>query len=248
MTDEIHRGYKNSMIKKFEVEVFDFYKEMGSELRDFVWNKEDINEVTDFLGYTCHLDQFHVGDWIENLGELKADVKKRHKKAKIAAAGLGDNTDRLLVNTLTWSDAKSVECNYGLGLDEVNEGLDLLTGMNTPNDGQRFALVGGEQWKELSKIEAFAETPYVRDVTSIHGKYWQKTLWMPHSGLHKSGRIRHCLLWYREAIGHAIGSEVDIDLIRHKDMKAHHINYVMDQGACVISKDGIVILKCIEEI
>lgn len=69
---------------------------------------------------------------------------------------------------------------------------------------------------------------------------------MPHSGLTKSGSVRHCYWYHKTAIGHAVGSEVKSEITYHGDRAAWFCNNMMSQGSALIDTAGVVSLRCLE--
>jgi len=121
---------------------------------------------------------------------------------------------------------------------------------DVPDDGQRYAVVGWKQWSELLQIEEFANADYVGEDDlpwkGTQAKRWLGALWIPHSGLTKTGQLRYCYFYHKTAVGHAAGSEVITDITWHGDRAAYFVNNMMSQGAVLIDDTGVVRMRCFE--
>ena len=43
---------------------------------------------------------------------------------------------------------------------------------------------------------------------------WLGTMWLPHSGLPLAGGVRTCFWFHKSAVGHAIGQDVIVNMIK----------------------------------
>src|SRR5690606_1431390 len=129
--------------------------------------------------------------------------------------------------------------------------FELLGNADVPDDNERYALVGYKQWGQLLDIDEFSNADYVgsEDAPWLNGgqaKRWMGTIWMPHSGLPKSGANRSCFWYHKTSAGHASGQDVMTDITWHGDHAAHFINSMMSQGAKLIDSTGAVKILCAE--
>lgn len=251
-----------SFIKNFEAEVYVQYQQMGSKLRDTVRTKNNVaDNITDFMPVgkgiaggncaECELHDYFAGDWVDKLDELKTNIKEQQVAAKAGAYALGRKTDELIINQLATSGIYADADTDGLTKSKIFTAFETLEEAGVPDDGQRYAIVGWKQWVDLLRIEEFANADYVGDDQlpwkGTQAKRWLGTLWIPHSGLPKSGNVRHCFWYHKTAVGHAIGSEVKTGISWHKDRVAHFVNNIMSQGACLIDATHVVCIPCVEQ-
>lgn len=264
-----------SFIKNFEAEVHVQYQQMGSKLRNTVRVKDGIVGASttfqkvgkgtastkarhgvvpvmnvDHEPAECMLVDFYAGDWIDKLDELKTNINEQQVVARAGAYALGRKSDELIISELNKSTNLAGTNTDGLTKEKVLTAFELLGEADVPDDGQRHAVVGWKQWSELLQIEEFANADYIGDEElpwkGSQAKRWLGTLWLPHSGLPKSGAARSCFWYHKTAVGHAIGSDVKTDITWHGDRAAHFVNNMMSQGACLIDPVGVVALQCIE--
>ena len=266
---------ERSFVKNFEAEVHLQYQQMGSKLRNTVRTKNNVIGASttfqkvgkgtastkarhgmvpvmnvDHVPVECTLQDYYAGDWVDQLDELKTNINEQQVVAKAGAYALGRKTDDLIITQLTTSTNVAGTAADGLTKAKVLSAFEMLGEVDVPDDGQRFAVVGWKQWSELLNIEEFANADYVGEDDlpwkGTQAKKWLGALWLPHSGLPKSGNVRKCFWYHKTAIGHAIGAEVKTDITWHGDRAAHFVNNMMSQGACLIDGSGVVTLSCLE--
>ena len=266
---------ENAFIKNFQAEVHIQFQQMGSKLRNTVRIKDSVVGATttfqrvgkgtastkarhgkvpvmnvDHSAVECRLLDYYAGDWVDSLDELKTNINEQQVVAKAGAYALGRKTDELIIDQLATAPNKAGAGSNGLTRDKVLIAFEMLGEADIPDDGQRYAVVGWKQWSQLLTIEEFANADYVGDKDlpwkGTQAKRWLGTLWIPHSGLPKTGNVRTAFWYHKTAVGHAIGSEVKTDITWHGDRAAHFINNMMSQGACLVDDSGVVSLPCLE--
>ena len=204
----------------------------------------------------CFLQDYYAGDWVDRLDELKTNIDERMVVANAGAYALGRKTDELIIAALDSATREAVGTasgqtdNEGLTRAKVLLAFEMLGEADVPDDGNRFAVVGWKQWSELLQIEEFANADYVGEDDlpwkGTQAKRWLGALWIPHSGLTKTGQLRYCYFYHKTAVGHAAGSEVITDITWHGDRAAHFVNTMMSQGAVLVDDTGVVRMRCKE--
>ncbi|SDG67656.1 phage capsid protein [Roseospirillum parvum] len=264
-----------SFVKHFESEVHLNYQQMGSKLRNTVRTRNNIQGSTvtfqkvgkgtaatkarhgkvpvmnvDHEPISCTLYDYYAGDWVDHFDELKQAHDERHVVAKAGAYALGRKSDELIINQLDTSTNYALDGTTALTKEKVLTAFEMLGEADVPDDGERYAIVGWKQWSDLMGLEEFASADYVGDDAlpwkGTQAKRWLGSLWMPHSGLTRSGTVRYCYWYHKTAIGHAIGADVKTDVTWHGDRAAHFVNNMMSQGACLVDGSGVVSLRCLE--
>lgn len=266
-----------AFVKQFEREVHESYQRLGSKLRGAVRsisNVQGSSTVFQKVGkgtastksshgmvpvmnlshsaVECQLLDYYAGDWVDRLDELKVNIDERQVIANAGAYALGRKTDDLIIAALSTANTLSIaDGNIGLTRDKVLKAFELMGEQDVPDDGQRFAIVGWQQWSELLKIPEFTSSEFIgADELPYKGtqaKKWLGTTWIPHSGLPIDGSdIRKCFWFHKNAIGHASGSDVQTDISWHGDRAAHFVNNMMSQGAALIDAAGVVVVGCDE--
>jgi hypothetical protein len=210
----------------------------------------------DHSNVECFLQDYYAGEWIDRLDELKTNVDERAVVASAGAYALGRKTDELIIAALDTATAEAVGTASGTtdseGLTRAKALLafEMLGEADVPDDGQRYAVVGWKQWSELLTIQEFANADYVGDEAlpwkGTQAKRWLGALWMPHTGLTKTGALRFCYFYHRNALGHAVAQEVVTDITWHGDRAAYFVNNMMSQGAVMIEAAGVVRMRCFE--
>ena len=266
-----------AFVKQFEREVHESYQRMGSKLRGAVrvaQNVKGSSTVFQKVGkgiastksshgmvpvmnishtpVECVLADYYAGDWVDRLDELKINHDERAVIANAGAYALGRKTDELIIAALSAANTLTiVDGNIGLTRDKVLKAFELLGESDLPDDGQRFAVVGWQQWSELLKIPEFSSSEFIGaddlPYKGTQAKRWLGTTWIPHSGLPIDGNdIRKCFWFHRNAIGHASGSDVQTDVSWHGDRAAHFVNNMMSQGSVLIDGNGVAVINCDE--
>ncbi len=204
----------------------------------------------------CFLADYYAGDWIDKLDELKVNHDERAVIANAGAYALGRKTDELIIAALDQATREATGTDPGLtdgdGLtrEKILLAFEMLGQADVPDDGERYAVIGWKQWSDLLRIPEFANADYVgADELPWRGtqaKRWLGTLWIPHSGLTRTGNVRFCYWYHRTAVGHAVGAEVQTDITWHGERAAWFVNNMMSQGAVLIDAEGVVRLRCRE--
>jgi hypothetical protein len=210
----------------------------------------------EYSAVECFLQDYYAGEWVDRLDEIKTNVDERNVVANAGAYALGRKTDELIVAALDTATQEAVGTaagttdTDGLTKAKVLLAFEKLGAADVPDDGNRFAVVGWKQWSQLLQIEEFANSQYVGDADlpwkGMQAKRWLGALWLPHSGLTKSGNLRFCYFYHRTAIGHAVAQDVVTDITWHGDRAAHFVNNMMSQGAVMIDDSGVVRMRAAE--
>jgi hypothetical protein len=204
----------------------------------------------------CVPQDFYAGDWVDRLDELKTNMDEREVIANAGAYALGRKTDELIIAALDSATREAIGTaagttdTDGLTKAKVLTAFEMLGAADVPDDGNRFAVVGWKQWSQLLAIDEFASSEYVGgdDLPwkGTQAKRWLGALWMPHSGLTKSGALRYCYFYHKTAVGHAAAAEVQTDVTWHGDRAAHFVANMMSQGAVLVDNTGVVRMRAAE--
>ncbi len=264
-----------AFIKQFEAEVFTAYQRMGSKLRGTVRSKTNVVGAStifqkvgkgiastksrhgnvpvmnvDHSAIEITLQDYYAGDWVDKLDELKTNIDERGVIANAGAYALGRKTDDLIIAALTATTNTVVNGATGMTLAKVQKALELLGTVDVPDDGERYAVVGWKQWSELLALKEFASADYVGPeqipFNMTQAKKWLGTTWIAHSALPVSSNIRRTFWYHKNALGHAVGADIQSDISWHGDKAAHFVNNMMSQGAGLIDSSGVIAIECSE--
>jgi hypothetical protein len=207
----------------------------------------------DHSNVECVLEDYYAGDWIDHLDELKTNIDERQVIANAGANALGRKSDEMIITALEGATSNIIsDGNVGLTKDKVLEAFETFGASDVPDDGQRFAIIGWKQWSDLLKIEEFVSADYIGNTdlpysAITQAKMWLGTIWMPHSGLPIDGDdVRSCYFYHKNAVGHAIASDIETDISWHGDRAAHFVNNMMSQGSVLIDEAGVIKIGCDE--
>jgi len=202
----------------------------------------------------CVLSDWYAGQWVDKLDELKVGHDERKVLATAGAYALGRKTDELIINALATATNTAGSANAALTKARILEAFQKLNSKNVPDDGERYALVGPAQWNQLLNLEEFSNANYVGDahpmLTGSESRKWMGINWIMHTGLPTSGSgasaTTTCFIYHKSAVGLAAGQDIKTDISWHGDYAAHYVNNMMSQGACLIDKDGVVKMVCLD--
>lgn len=264
-----------SFVKQYESEVHLSYQRLGSKLRPTIRSKKAVqgaSTVFQKMGrgaastkarhaavpvmnvehstVEVFLKDCYAGEWLDALDEIKTAGDERSAVVNSGAYALGRKTDELIIEALNGSANFAGLNTDGLTKAKILAAFEKLGAQDVPDDGERYAVVGWAQWSDLLDIQEFANADYIgEDELPWNGsqaKRWLGTLWIPHSGLTKTGVNRRCHWFHKSAIGHASGHEVKSDVTWHGDRASYFVSNMMSQGAAIIDPDGVVSIECQE--
>lgn len=268
----------NAFIKQFEREVHEAYQRQGSKLRDTVRVKNNVQgAATTFqkvssgtastktrhgdvpvmnLTHTAveaTLADYYAGDWVDKLDELKLNIDERQVIANAGAYALGRKTDEIILTALGDATTGSGLNAVGLTKEKIFETIGVLNYYDVPDDGQRFAVIGEKQYRELLAISEFASADYVGVEnlpfnTGAQAKNWLGITWIQMNGLPLDGGSgeRTCYMYHRNAVGFASGADIQTDVTWHGDKAAHFVSSMMSAGAALIDNAGVCKMICDE--
>ena len=266
---------ESAFVKQFEREVHEAYQRLGSKLRPVVRSKTGVQGSStifqkvgkgtastksrhgavptmnvDHTTVEAVLSDYYAGDWVDKLDELKTNIDERQVIASAGAYALGRKTDELIINELNTNINFAGANTDGLTKTKVLTAFKALGDADVPDDGQRYAVVGWQQWNELLQITEFSSSDFIgADELPWKGtqaRRWLGTVWMPHSGLTKTANVRFCHWFHKNAVGHASGADVQTDISWHGDRAAFFVNNMMSQGAKLIDTSGVITMRCAE--
>ena len=265
---------ERTFIKFFEADVHLAYQQRGSKLRNTVRIKNNIKGATtvfqkvgkgtastkarhglvpvmsvDFTPVECNLYDYYAGDWVDSLDELKTNVDERQVVASAGAYALGRKTDELIINALAGATNSVGDYSTGLTKNLILQAFAKMNANEVPDDGQRYGIVGVNQWNELLNLKEFSDSDYVgEDLPFLKGtesRKWLGIIWIMHTGLPlANSNERDCFIFHKTAIGHAVGQDVKSDITWHGDHAANFVSNSMSQGACLIDETGVIKIKC----
>ncbi len=264
-----------SFIKHFEADVHTAYQQQGSKLKNTVRSKNNIQGASttfQIIGamtastktrngqitassvthtpVECTLTDYYAGEWVDHLDEMKVGHDERKVLASAGAYALGRKTDELIINALKTATQSVGVATEALTKDRILQAFTLLNKNDVPDDGERYALVGPDQWNQLLSIEEFSSADYVGEaypmLTGSESRKWMGIVWIMHTGLPKTATSHTCFIYHKTAVGHASGQDIKTDITWHGDYAAHFVSNMMSQGACLIDQKGVVKMEVID--
>lgn len=259
----------DAFIKQYESDVHVAYQRMGSKLSNMCRQKKNVvGSSTTFQKVgkgtavqkarhaelttmevthdpvECTLQDWYAGDYIDKLDELKTNIDERMIVAQAGAAAIGRKSDELITTALDATTNTTTEGGTARFTQaKINTVFNYFNDNDVPDDGQRYWVVGSQQWTDLLGITAFATSDYIGfDQLPYKGgmsaKRWMTFFWTFFSGLSASASIRKTFAWHKIAVGHASGSEVKSEINYVPQRVAHLATSYMSQGSIIIDATG----------
>lgn len=193
----------------------------------------------------CTLTDHYAGEFVDKLDELKLNISEMEIAAASGAWALGRKTDELLVAAIETTSNSSAVSVLSDGVDylDVAALVEEFGNNDVPDDGQRMAVIGWAQWGHLMQLDQFVSADYIGAESLPHkgttsAKFWNTFMWMPFSGLTRSGGYTNCLFYHKTAVGHAIGADIMTDITWQGLYASHFIDNMMSQGAVLIDANA----------
>ena len=200
------------------------------------------------------LTDYYAADYVDKLDELKVNIDERQVVAQSAAYALGRKTDEVLIAVLDAATSIAANVNSsatGMTLIKAKNMMEVFNGNDVPDDGQRYWVVGPQQWSDLLSVDQFSRVEYVGPNElpfpgGITAKRWMGFLFFVHSGLSTSGSDRLNLAFHKSAIGCGIGSDVRTEVNYIPEKVSHLITSMISLGAVAIDGDAARVQLCTE--
>jgi len=265
-----------AFITQFESEVHVAYQRMGSKLRNTIRVVNNVQGSTarfqkvakgtattkarhssvaamdlDHSNVDCSLSDYYAADYVDVLDELKINIDERQVVAMNAAAALGRKTDELITTAMDSTSNTVVHGSAGMTQAKAFEVFEGMGDGDVPDDGQRFAAVGPQQWTDLLGVNSFVQAEYIGyDDLPFKGgmtaKSWLGYIWFAHSGLPLDSTTRKCFMWHRSSVGFASGKDVTTEINYVPEKVTHLITASLSQGSVLIDAAGIYEVQATE--
>ena len=185
----------------------------------------------------CLLQDYYAGDWVDALDELKTNVDERRVVASAGAYALGRKTDELIIDAMRTATTSVGDYSSVLDKNLILAAVEKLNANDVPDDGRRFAVVGGHQWNQLLLMDEFVSQDYVGNanplVAGFESRKWLGITWVLHNGLPMNSTTgRDCFIYHASSIGHASGQDVKSDITWHGERAAHFLSTACPRGRC----------------
>ncbi len=191
----------------------------------------------------------YAPEYVDKLDELKTNSDERMLAARSGAAALGREVDSRLTTVMDATTTITVSSSTGLSKANLLYGISQLNAYDVPDDGDRWGVLGPQQWEEFINIAQVSSRDYVNDLNWTKGTQvvnWRGIKWFYHSNLPLSGSSRSVFIYHRTAIGLAENQDI-ITMIDWVPQKAAYlIDSMMSCGAVLIDGEGIVKISCSE--
>ncbi|MGE4551606.1 MAG: phage capsid protein [Desulfovibrionaceae bacterium] len=194
------------------------------------------------------LEDWYAADYVDELDRIKTSVDEIQVAAQTGANAVGRKADEMLIAKMAGAAQTIAVDGSGLTKAKVLAAFKALNEAEVPDDGQRFAVVGPNQWNELLNLKEFKSSDYVGEefawLKGTESRRWLGFVWIMHNSLPLSGGNRTCYLYHKSALGLAEGVEIKAHIDWVPDHASHLVDHCMSAGAVLIDSDGVVGIAC----
>lgn len=195
----------------------------------------------------CTLVDRYAADYIDVLDLPKLNIDERGAITKSAAMALGRETDNLLIAAMAAAsnDTAITVTNGATIRNSILEAREQMGIRDVPADGDWFGVISWRMESQLLTVPEFKDADYVgpdlpfAKAMGTKLRSWLGIHWYVHNGLTKATNTRTGFLYHRDAVGHAIGSDVTSRIDYVPEKAAWFANSQMSMGACLIDDDGV---------
>ena len=258
-----------SFIEEFESGVHMAYQRQGSKLRNTIRTVNGVKNKTTFqkigkgfattkarhgnvapmnLSHTnvsVTLEDYFACELIDDLDQLRINHDEMLVAQQSGAYALGRKTDELILSAMDATTNNLNETSNGVTLAWAFSLMEAFGNNDVPDDGQRYCVVGWEQWSQLMDLDEFSRAEYIGTEqlpfqNAITAKQWLGFMWFPFSGLDSinADADRKCFAWHSSSVGHAIGADVSSSMQYHNDKDAYFVLNKMQMNATLIDADA----------
>lgn len=264
-----------SFITDYDSDVHAAYQQFGSKLRNTVRLKSlKPGQIARFptLGAGIATDKARNGDvvpmnpvhaykdvtstdkyapeYIDKLDDIKNNIDERQLYARAGAGALGREVDDRVFTVMNAVTTNAIAVGSdGLSKTKLLQAIMALNANDVPDDGDRWAVLGAQQWEEFINIAEVKSKDYITDLVWTRGTQvvdWRGIKWFFSSRCPLSTTTRSCFLYHRSAVGLAENAAITtlIDWVPQK--AAWLVNSMMSCGAVIIDEKGIVKISASE--
>ena len=200
----------------------------------------------------CTLQDAYAPIEIDVLDELKTNIDFRTEMVKTSANALGRKVDDIIIAAAGAATNTTTTQTGGLTYAKL---LEIVTFFNSndvdPED--RVLVVGAKQLSEALNITQLTSSDYttIRNVMSggvesILGMKWIMSTRLANTNNHAAASVTTCLAFNKNAIGAAIGQDIQTRVDYVPLRAAHLINSSVSLGSTIIENAGITKMLCVE--
>lgn len=266
----------NVFINEYESMVHVAYQQKGSKLRGTVRTKTGVNAESvyfpkvgtglavekarhgkiqpmsiDHDKVKVDLKAYYAGDYMDLQDMARTNINEKQVIADTAAFALGRNTDKLIL-TAGYKTTQEITEAGSDGLTKAKF-LQALAefGLKEAYEGDMYFIVGPKQWNDLLSIEEFTNSLYI-DKKPLPNTPYMQANWLGvniimSNLLDVSAGKRVCLLYNKNAIGHAMNSDITSIGQYVAERDAYWISSKNMEGAGLIDANGVLKVQCAEE-
>jgi hypothetical protein len=204
-------------------------------------------------------------DLIDNLDKVKLLISPESEYAINGSRSMNRTIDDVIIAALTSAVASGADGTATTAYDTANQQIadgtadmtlsKLLQTQEKFNaaevdDEDRYFAIGSYQLRSLLEdVDQIRNSDYAAVKALVHGQIdtFLGFTFVRTERLAKSGDIRSCVAWQKNAMGMALGKDVTVEITRRADKNyATQVYYCLSIGAARIEDVGVVEILCDE--
>lgn len=200
---------------------------------------------------TATLEDSYAGIYIDKLDQVKTNAQFRKEYVMASASALGRKNDDHVIGAMDASNSQIATTTGGLTYAKLLEALEALNAADVdPED--RYLVVGAKQLTDALGISQLTSADYmtIRSVVNGDVQFALGFKWIMSTRLTLTlgspANQRQCYAFNKQAIGLAIGQDVNTEINYIPEKVSWLVNSYMSMGAVVIEPTGVINIKADE--
>lgn len=201
----------------------------------------------------CNIVKYTAPTAVDVVEELTVNFDVKMENAMLVADALGRRSDQICIDALEADPGDSI-VNGGTNFTYVKytQMIEFFDDNAVPL-ADRFVAMSANSFKSLLQEDEFTSTFYTQNRVLDRGfirEYLGVNVIvipaMTEGGLPKTGNIRKCFAWHKQALGMAIGHNFRTEINYLPRETSWLINGIFSAGAVVIDNRGVIEIDCDE--
>lgn len=217
-----------------------------------------VNQDPGFTAIPCNLTKYQAGTQVDTIEELTVNFDVKRELAMVVTAAIGRRSDQIMINALDASNTANVITDGGANMsyDKLRAMINYFESNAIP-PSERFLAMTGANLQALLADDQMISNRYTDNYAVVRGTLNESNVMgcniriipnMPEGGLPKTGNIRSCFAWHKQALGMAVGQDMRVEINYLPQYTSWLVNGMFFAGASAIDDLGIIEIQCDESV
>lgn len=190
--------------------------------------------------------EYYAASYVEENDLDRLNFDERREYVKMGAYALGRKTDEVIIDAMkTGQSTDSGNASNPLTMAILSGLIAKMNKADVPDDGQRYCVVGPDQWEQLMAIDQFVKADYVGPeyplLKNVENRRFRGINFFVSNLLPAgTGTSTICFLYHRLGVGAAVGKRVTAQIDRIPEKDSYLVNNKIRIGAAVVDKTGVI--------